>query len=317
MGVPERMVRMNDRDDQAVVVSGLRKSYGPVDAVAGVDFAVRRGEVFGLLGPNGAGKTTTVELLEGHRQRDGGDVRVLGVDPAHVTRAWRERIGIVLQNTQIEPELTVRESLQMYAGYYRSPRPVDEVLALVGLEKEQSRRAGHLSGGQQRRLDVGIGLVGDPELLFLDEPTTGFDPSARHRFWGVIAGLRDRGSTIILTTHYMDEAEALSDRVAVIARGRVVADGPVAEIGGRDASAARITFTPPALLDLSEMPAPADARRSTVDGRVELRTMTPVRTLHELTGWSLGRGFDLPDLEVRRPTLEEVYLELVAEEAAP
>lgn len=302
--------------DLAVGVQGLRKSYGSVDAVAGVDFAVHRGEIFGLLGPNGAGKTTTVEILEGHRRRDGGDVRVLGADPADADRGWRERVGMVLQDTQIEPALTVEESLQLFAGYYRAPRSVAEVLALVGLEDERGRRAGTLSGGQQRRLDVGIGLVGDPELLFLDEPTTGFDPSARHQFWDVIATLRTLGTTIILTTHYMDEAQALADRVAVVAHGRVLADGPVAQLGGRSASEARITFTLPPTVAAADLPAPSGSRLvGAAGGHAELRTSTPVQTLGDLTQWCLARGLELPDLEVRRPTLEEVYLDIIRGEA--
>ena len=296
----------------AIVVQGLRKSYRGTEAVGGVDFEVRSGEIFGLLGPNGAGKTTTMEILEGFRRRDGGEVRVLGVDPAAPTRAWRERIGIVLQACQVEPELTVRESLALFAGCYRAPRPVDEVLALVGLEAVASRRAGKLSGGQQRRLDVGLGLIGDPELLFLDEPTTGFDPSARHQFWDVITNLRQLGTTIVLTTHSMDEAQALADRVAVIVEGRVVADGRVADLGGRALAAARITFTLPLGVEPEELPAALAQRVARRDGRVELHTGSQLQTLDELIRWTRARGLDLPDLEVTLPSLEDVYLELTS-----
>lgn len=295
----------------AIVVRGLTKAYGPLTAVNGLDFEVRHGEIFGLLGPNGAGKTTTVEMLEGFRTRDGGEVRVLGVDPARPTRAWRERVGIVLQSCQVEPELTVRESLTLFAGYYRTPRGVDEVLELVNLVDVASRRAGKLSGGQQRRLDVGLGLIGNPELLFLDEPTTGFDPAARRQFWEVITHLRQLGTTIVLTTHYMDEAQALADRVAVIVQGRVVAAGPVGEIGGRGGAAARITFTLPQGLDGDDLPTSFGGSPVECEGqRVRLEAGAQVPVLHALTSWGLARGVDLPDLEVVRPSLEDIYLEL-------
>ena len=225
-----------------ISVSGLRKDYGEVEALRGVDLEVRAGEVFALLGPNGAGKTTTVEILEGYRERSGGEVEVLGEDPERAGRAWRERIGIVLQSCRLDPYLTVRESLELFAGYYRSPRPVDEVIALVGLDGKAEERTGRLSGGQQRRLDVGMALVGDPELLFLDEPTTGFDPSARRQAWEAIEGLRALGKTILLTTHYMDEAQRLADRLAIIADGRVVAGGTPEELGDRDRQPATITY---------------------------------------------------------------------------
>lgn len=312
---PERevvTVQVGD-DEPAILVSGLHKSYGGVEAVTGIEFEVHRGEIFGLLGPNGAGKTTTVEMLEGYRSRDRGQVQVLGVDPAHPTRAWRERIGIVTQTCQVEPELTVRESLELYAGYFRAPRSVDEVLELVGLSEVASRRASRLSGGQQRRLDVGVGLVGQPEVLFLDEPTTGFDPAARHQFWEVITRLRELGTTIILTTHYMDEAQALADRVAVIVRGRIVAAGAVAELGGRDVAAARIAFTLPLGISIDDLPVSVGAGLVRRDGQgVELRTTAQVPALNALTSWCLNQGVDLPDLEVTRPTLEDIYLELTA-----
>jgi ABC-2 type transport system ATP-binding protein len=266
-------------------------SYGEVEAVRGIDLEVMPGEIFAFLGPNGAGKTTTVEILEGYRKRSGGEVSVLGEDPQRAGRAWRERIGIVLQSGRLDPYLTVRESLGLYAGYYRKPRPVDEVIALVGLEEKADTRAGKLSGGQQRRLDVGMALVGDPELLFLDEPTTGFDPSARRQAWDVIAGLRDLGKTVFLTTHYMDEAQRLADRVTIIATGEIVARGTPEDLGEREAQAATIRYR--------------------VGGEeVAVQTTTPVQTLHELTGEALARGEELEGLEVTRPTLEDVYLEL-------
>jgi ABC-2 type transport system ATP-binding protein len=268
-------------------------SYGATEAVRGIDLEVNRGEVFAFLGPNGAGKTTTVEILEGYRRRTGGEVNVLGEDPARAGREWRERIGIVLQSGRLDPYLTVRESLDLYAGYFRKPRPTEEVIALVGLESKADERARRLSGGQQRRLDVGMALIGDPELLFLDEPTTGFDPSARRQAWDVIAGLRDLGKTVFLTTHYMDEAQRLADRVTIIAAGQIVARGTPEDLGERDSGETTIRYR--------------------VDGReVCLQTATPVQTLNELTGEALAKGEDLEGLEVTRPSLEDVYLELTA-----
>jgi ABC-2 type transport system ATP-binding protein len=268
-------------------------SYGTTEAVRGIDLEVERGEVFAFLGPNGAGKTTTVEILEGYRRRTGGEVSVLGEDPARAGREWRERIGIVLQSGRLDPYLTVRESLDLYAGYFRSPRPTEEVISLVGLEGKADERASRLSGGQQRRLDVGMALVGDPELLFLDEPTTGFDPSARRQAWDVIAGLRDLGKTVFLTTHYMDEAQRLADRVTIIAAGRIVARGTPEDLGQRDSGETTIRYR--------------------VDGsEIAVQTTDPVKTLHELTGAALAKGEDLEGLEVTRPSLEDVYLELTA-----
>jgi ABC-2 type transport system ATP-binding protein len=281
--------------EHVISIRGLRKSYGDVEAVRGIDLEVRAGEVFAFLGPNGAGKTTTVEILEGYRSRDGGEVAVLGEDPKGAGREWRERIGIVLQGGRLEPYLTVRESLALYAGYYRSPRPVDEVIEAIGLGGKAGERAGRLSGGQQRRLDVGMALVGDPDLLFLDEPTTGFDPSARRQAWDVIAGLRELGKTVFLTTHYMDEAQHLADRVAIIAAGEVVAQGAPEDLGDRERQPATITY-----------------RRQGEE--VSLQTSTLVQTLNELTGRALEEGVELEGLEVRRPSLEDVYLELTRSE---
>jgi ABC-2 type transport system ATP-binding protein len=276
-----------------ISIRGLTKSYGDNEAVRGIDLEVRAGEVFAFLGPNGAGKTTTVEILEGYRKRSGGEVSVLGVDPERARRGWRERIGIVLQSCRLDPYLTVRESLGLYAGYYSNPRPVEEVVELVGLAEKVDARTGKLSGGQQRRLDVGMALVGDPELLFLDEPTTGFDPQARRQAWEAIAGLRQLGKTVFLTTHYMDEAQQLADRVAIIAAGEVVARGTPEDLGDRDSQPTVITYRGP-------------------DGEVSLSTTTPVATLNELTGRALAEGFELEGLEVKRPTLEDIYLELTA-----
>jgi ABC-2 type transport system ATP-binding protein len=283
--------------EPVISISGLRKSYGEAEAVCGIDLEVMRGEVFAFLGPNGAGKTTTVEILEGYRKRSGGEVTVLGEDPERAGREWRERIGIVLQSGRLDPYLTVRESLGLYAGYFRAPRPVEEVIELVGLGEKAEERASRLSGGQQRRLDVGMALVGDPELLFLDEPTTGFDPTARRQAWDVIAGLRELGKTVFLTTHYMDEAQRLADRVTIIARGEIVARGTPEDLGDRESQPATIRYR--------------------ADGRdVSIETATPVKTLHELTGQALERGEELEGLEVTRPTLEDVYLELTASSEA-
>ena len=296
----------------AIQVRGLRKSYGPVEAVRGIDLEVRSGEIFAFLGPNGAGKTTTVEILEGYRSRDAGEVRVLGQDPARPTSAWYARIGVVLQTVQVADELTVRESLEQFAGYYPSPRPVEETIELAGLTEQRDRRAGRLSGGQRRRLDVALALIGDPELLFLDEPTTGFDPSARRNAWGVIANLRELGKTVFLTTHYMDEAQALADRVAIIADGRIVAEGTPGALGG-DRRGVRVAFRLPDGIGADELPPDLRGQLESRGERVELRTGAPMATLNALTGWALGRGVELPDFEVRRDSLEEVYLELTAE----
>jgi ABC-2 type transport system ATP-binding protein len=289
--------------EAVIAVAGLRKAYGDVEAVRGVDLVVHRGEVFAFLGPNGAGKTTTVEVLEGFRERDAGEIEVLGADPAVAPREWRQRIGVVLQESEVPGLLTVRESLELFAGYFERSRPIDETIAVVGLEAQAEQRAAKLSGGQRRRLDVALALVGSPELLFLDEPTTGFDPAARRAAWEVIEGLRELGTTILLTTHYLEEAERLADRVGIIKDGVIVAEGPPAEIGGDERRIARIRFRAP-----SELPEGLVAR----DGWVELRSATPVADLARVCGWASERGIDLPDLEVVRPSLEDVYLELTA-----
>jgi ABC-2 type transport system ATP-binding protein len=297
--------------EPVISVRGLRKSYGELEAVRGIDLDVHRGEVFAFLGPNGAGKTTTTEILEGYRERSGGHVSVLGEDPGRAARTWRERIGIVLQQNKLDPHLTVRESLSLYAGYYRAPRPVDEVIELIGLGGKAEARANRLSGGQQRRLDVGIALVGNPELLFLDEPTTGFDPSARRQAWRVISGLRDLGKTIFLTTHYMDEAQFLADRAAIVVAGRVVAEGRPDELGRKTGADTEIRFRLPAGIDPVDLP--LAALEVNGDRMVTIRTGEPVRALNELTGWALRREVELVGLDVGRPSLEDVYLELTAE----
>jgi ABC-2 type transport system ATP-binding protein len=303
-----------DRRDLVIEVRGLRKSYEGVEAVAGIDLEVCAGEVLAFLGPNGAGKTTTVEILEGYRRRDAGEVSVLGVDPARAGGDWRARIGVVLQESEPEAELTVEECLALYAGYYPAPRPVGQTLELVGLAGQRAKRCGRMSGGQRRRLDVALALIGDPELIFLDEPTTGFDPAARQSAWDVIAGLRDLGKTVFLTTHYMEEAEHLADRIAVLAAGRIVAQGKAATLGGRDDQASVISFTLPPGVPAAELPPPVAAcvTRS-VGGRVEADTTSPLPLLGALAGWAKARAIDLPDLQVRRPSLEDIYLQLTEE----
>jgi ABC-2 type transport system ATP-binding protein len=296
-----------------IEVEGLRRSYGQVEAVRGIDLAVGAGEIFAFLGPNGAGKTTSCEILEGYRSRDAGEVRVLGIDPAAATRHWRERIGIVLQECRLTPELTVREAVAQYAGYYPSPRAVDDTVRLVGLEEKADTRTARLSGGQQRRLDVALALVGDPELLFLDEPTTGFDPSARRRAWEMIGSLRDLGKTVFLTTHYMDEAQALADRVAIIAAGRIVAEGKPDELAGRDSRDTRINFRLPDGVARDELPGTVLALASVDGSTVSLYASDPVPPLRELTAWATERGVGLPGLEVHRASLEDVYLELTGD----
>ena len=295
---------MNDR---VIDVRGLHKSYAGFEAVKGIDLHVDRGEVFALLGPNGAGKTTTVEILEGFRSRSGGDVDVFGHDPTRRDEALLKRIGIVLQSTGVDPYLTVAETVEMYSGYYPAPRPADEVIELVGLDQKRDVRVLKLSGGQQRRLDVAIALAGDPELLFLDEPTTGFDPSARRAAWEVVKSLAILGKTVFLTTHFMDEAQYLADRVAVIAQGEIVAEGPPSTIAGRDRMLTRVVFR---MADGAEPPSLGQAPDGA--GGWEIRVDDPTKVLHELTGWALDRGVRFTSLEVSRPSLEDVYLEITA-----
>jgi len=296
-----------------ISVRGLEKRYGRFHAVRGIDLEIHAGEIFAFLGPNGAGKTTTVEILEGFRTRTTGEVSVLGADPADADGVWRDRVGVVLQESAPEPGLSVRECLELYAGYYRAPRDIAETITLVGLTEKAGDLATDLSGGQRRRLDVALALIGDPELIFLDEPTTGFDPSARRAAWDVIAGLRDLGKTVFLTTHYMDEAEHLADRIAVIAAGQIVAEGTPATLGGRDHMTASIRFTLPAGVTTRNLPAGLRPLAETEsDGSTVLRSESPLVHVQMLADWALGRGLDLPDLDVRRPTLEDVYLSLTA-----
>ena len=297
--------------DAAISVRGLRKAYGDLEAVRGIDLTVERGEVFALLGPNGAGKTTTVEILEGYRERTAGEVSVLGFDPSRHARAMRSRIGIVLQSTGVDPYLTVRETVELYSGYYPSPRDVDEVVEIVGLVDKRDARVIKLSGGQQRRLDVAVALAGDPELLFLDEPTTGVDPGARRNAWDIVRNLTGLGKTVFLTTHYMDEAQNLADRVAVIAKGEIVAQGPPATLGDRHLADTAIRFRRPP----GDLPASIAAHAISLDDDVELLVADPTRTLHELTAWALAGGVELEGLHVMQPTLEDVYLELTGGEA--
>ncbi len=292
----------------AIEIRGLRKAYGDTVAVRDVDLVVEPGEILALLGPNGAGKTTTVEILEGFRPRDAGSVAVLGIDPADGGRDLRERVGIVLQSSGIDQFLTVREVLVLYAGYYPRSVDIDELLETVGLSDKAGSRVRNLSGGQQRRVDLALGLVGDPELVFLDEPTTGFDPNARRGAWGVVASLRGKGKTVLLTTHYMDEAQHLADRVAVMSGGSLVALGPPAQIGGRDTGIATVRFVLPAGVALADLPV---AARPDGDG-VVIETDQPTPVLHRLTAWAVERGLELPALTVSRPSLEDVYLELTA-----
>ena len=297
--------------DFAIHVSALERSYGDLTAVDGVSFDVARGEVFCLLGPNGAGKTTTTEILEGYRTLSAGEVTVLGHDPVKRERALKERVGIVLQSTGIDPFLTVTETIEMYAGYYPSRRPTDEVIEVVGLTEKRDTRVNKLSGGQQRRLDVAIALAGDPELLFLDEPTTGFDPNARRNAWEVVKNLVALGKTVFLTTHFMDEAQYLADRVVVIADGLIVAEGPPASIAGREQMQTRIRFRlPDGAAD------PDDRVRRLADGTYELQVEAneTTKTVHDLTGWALDHGLELEALEITLPTLEDVYLRLTGSE---
>ncbi len=312
-----------------VEARGLRMRYGTVEVLHGIDIVVERGEVFCLLGPNGAGKTTTLEILEGFRSRTGGEVKVLGCDPESAGPGWRNRVGMVLQSSAPEPELTVSETLELYAGFYDAPRDPGEVLALVGLESQARTRNERLSGGQQRRLDVGIALIGNPELLFLDEPTTGFDPGARHAAWEMVAGLRLQGTTVLLTTHYLQEAEALADRIAVVQGGVVVAEGTPHDLGGRAEAPTEIVLHLPARAgeiasELDERfgaaaPAGADVPRTcelvgVAHGKVTLASKDALRDLYRLSSWLIELELDPRSIEVSRPSLEDVYLELVAEQ---
>ncbi|HEY1627401.1 MAG TPA: ABC transporter ATP-binding protein [Streptosporangiaceae bacterium] len=298
----------------AVVVEDLQKTYGATRAVAGVSFTVSYGEIFSLLGPNGAGKTTTLEILEGYRLKDAGNVVVAGLDPGEkrTGRQLREQIGIVLQELAVELHLTVRETVSRNAGYYPNPRPVGEVIDLVGLGGKEKTKVKSLSGGQKRRLDLALGIIGNPRVLFLDEPTTGFDPSARRGAWEVIRGLRDVGTTIMLTTHYMDEAQELADRVAVIAGGKIVEEGTPATLGGRDLARARVRFLLPEGYSVTDLPVPAAAGE---DGRLVIEADEPTELLHRLTGWAVDHNTTLPGLTVDRPSLEDIYLGLTAVQA--
>jgi ABC-2 type transport system ATP-binding protein len=294
-----------------VSVSNLVKTYGDVEAVRGIEFSIDEGEIFALLGPNGAGKSTTVEILEGHRTRTSGDVAVLGHDPGDSPREYREAIGIVLQETAIETQLSVREAIDIYGSVYPKRRNTEELIELVGLHEKTDARIKTLSGGQKRRLELALGIVGDPDLIFLDEPTTGFDPSARRQAWSIVENLTSLGKTILLTTHYMDEAQFLADRLAVISAGTIVAEGTPASLGGRESAASTITFdTVGVSMEGFPLPNPAIG----ANGRVTVRSASPTKDVHTITGWAIGRGIELADLSVARPSLEDIYLELIGDE---
>jgi ABC-2 type transport system ATP-binding protein len=301
--------------DVVIQVDGLRKTYGAVEAVRGISFAVERGEVFGFIGPNGSGKTTTIEILEGYRSRTAGDVSVLGVDPQGGSRrSWRERVGLVLQECELEPTLSVTETLGLFASFYKAPRGISDTIELVGLVDKRDARVGALSGGQRRRVDVAVGMIGDPELIFLDEPTTGFDPSARHEAWNMIENLKQLGKTVFLTTHYMDEAEHLADRVAILHRGEIVAEGSPDDLGARLGVITEIRF------GLTGGAIPAEELRrilgeplTLAGSSVTVGTSDPQGVLYKLLGWADARAVRLVGLEVRHPNLEDVFLQLTEE----
>ncbi|HZV25910.1 MAG TPA: ABC transporter ATP-binding protein [Acidothermaceae bacterium] len=295
----------------AISVRGLRMNYGHVRAVDGINFDVGTGEIFALLGPNGAGKTTTIEILEGYRKRTGGEVTILGVDPERGGRRYRERIGIMLQAGGIDADMTVLDTVRLYAGFYRRPRPIDATIAMVGLDEHRKARIRTLSGGLQRRLDLCLALIGDPEIIFLDEPTTGFDPTARRAAWDMVANLRDLGKTVLLTSHYMDEVEHLADRVAVMRHGVIVAEATPHQLGGRDTAEALISFRTP-YAGPGEIPAGPWTAVDNPDDIIELRTGQPTHALLLLTGWAIEHGIELESLTVTRPTLEEAYLSITA-----
>jgi ABC-2 type transport system ATP-binding protein len=307
----------NGGDSQlAIHVRDLHKSYGEHEAVRGIDLDVRAGEIFGFLGPNGAGKSTTIEILEGYRRRTRGEAWVLGVDPARPTRAWRERIGLVLQDSALEPTLTVRETVAMFSDFYPRPRPVDETIELVGLAEKRDARVGTLSGGQRRRADVAVAIVGDPDLIFLDEPTTGFDPSARREAWNMIEGLKGLGKTIFLTTHYMDEAQHLADRVAILAAGRIVARGRPDELDSATQQATVIRFRIPAGMSDEALRSAAQVPVEVSGSEASIQCEDPQEILYGLLGWAEREGHHLEALEVQRPSLEDVFLKLTAAPAS-
>ncbi|MDX6674825.1 MAG: type transport system ATP-binding protein [Solirubrobacteraceae bacterium] len=294
----------------AIHVRDLQKSYGDSEAVRGIDLDIAVGEIFGFLGPNGAGKSTTIEILEGYRKRTRGEAWVLGTDPGKPTREWRERIGLVLQDSQLDPTLTVRETVTMFSDFYPRPRPVDETIELVGLKEKRDARVGTLSGGQRRRADVAVAIVGDPELVFLDEPTTGFDPSARREAWNMIEGLKSLGKTIFLTTHYMDEAQHLADRVAILAAGKIVARGRPEDLGGATEQATVIRFRVPDGVTLEQLRSAAQEPVEIAGSEASIQCEGPQETLYRLLAWAEREGHKLEALEVQRPSLEDVFLQL-------
>jgi ABC-2 type transport system ATP-binding protein len=301
-------------NETAITVKGLRKSYGEYEAVRGIDFEVAAGEVFGFLGPNGAGKTTTIEILEGYRPRSSGEISVLGVDPGAPSREWRNRVGLVLQECEMNPVLTVRETVTLFSSFFSAPRPVDETIELVGIAEKRDARIGTLSGGQKRRVDVACGIIGDPDLIFLDEPTTGFDPSARRDAWNMIEGLKELGKTVFLTTHYMDEAQHLADRVAILRDGMLVAEGSTEELGSSLGQRTVVRFQLPDGILAAELDSQVSAQVELSGNEASFATDQPQRDVYRLLGWADGKGIELGALEVRRPSLEDIFLELTTEE---